>query len=86
MEGSHSHFAMLGSSHFPVPTPGCEVGEDNFGAPVWSLEETFNRSIPGPYLQEVLIHLEGWDEAESTVGDWGHSDLPGSHPAPTQAP
>lgn len=66
MEGSHSHFpAVLGSSHFPVPTPGCKVGEDSFGAPVWSLEETFNSSIPGPYLQEVLIHLEGWDEAES---------------------
>lgn len=57
--------AMSGSSHSPVPTPGRNVGEDSLWARVWSLEETFNSLIPGPHLQEVLIHREGWDEAES---------------------
>ena len=57
--------AMSGSSHSPVPTPGPKVEEDSLWERVWSLEETFNSFIPGPHLQEVLIHREGWDKAES---------------------
>lgn len=70
VEGSHSHIALSGSSHRPLPTPGRKAEGDTLqGFPNWawfgSLEEAFNSWIPGPRLQEVLIHLERVGQAES---------------------